>query len=66
MTKIEDGGPGDIPEVVEIVPADAFENVIRRYGVVNACEWFGHAPDSEFTAQAILWLKERAPTEEQA
>lgn len=60
MSRIPHGGPGDIPPVDERVPADAFENVIRAFGVVAACEWFGHAPDSEFTASTIRELRIRS------
>ena len=54
------GKPGAIPEVVEKTSGDVFENIIRVYGVVNACEWFGHEPDSEFTAETIRKLVERS------
>lgn len=60
MSEIKDGGPGAIPSVREEVPIDAFENAIRAIGVVSACEWFGHAPDSEFTAETIRTLRERS------
>jgi hypothetical protein len=46
--------------VPELCGADVFENAIRRAGVVYACEWFGHAPDSEFTAETIRVLRERS------
>lgn len=42
------------------VPADEFENAIRRFGVVAACEWFDHGPDSEFTKETIHVLEQRA------
>lgn len=58
--QIKDGGPGAISPVPVQVPADAWENTIRAYGVVNACEWFGHAFDSEFTAETIRILRERS------
>lgn len=60
MHRIPHGGPGEIPPVEERVPADAFDNVIRAFGVVAACEWFGHAADSEFTADTIRELRERS------
>lgn len=41
------------------VPMDKFEQAIREVGVVSACEWFGHAPDSEFTLDTIKVLAER-------
>lgn len=45
--------------VPERTTGDAFENAIRRYGVVAACEWFGHAPHSEFTQETQRVLDER-------
>lgn len=46
--------------VNERTPSDRFENAIRVFGVVAACEWFGHAPDSEFTQETDRILAERA------
>ncbi|MNK69793.1 hypothetical protein D3C87_891900 [compost metagenome] len=60
MHRIPHGGPGEIPPVAEMVPADRFENAIRAVGAVTACEWFGHAPDSEFTADTIRELRLRS------
>jgi hypothetical protein len=60
MSKIKDGGPGEIPVVPVRVPADEWDNTIRKFGVVSACEWFGHAPDSEFTAETIKELRARS------
>lgn len=45
--------------VPESTTGDAFENAIRRYGVVAACEWFGYAHDSEFTKETQRVLNER-------
>jgi len=45
--------------VPENVPADRFENAIREFGVSSACEWFGHAADSEFTLETIKVMNER-------
>ncbi len=45
--------------VEEKVPNDVFENAIRRYGVVAACEWFGHSSDSRFTSESINHLSMR-------
>ena len=43
MTKIPYGSPGEIPPVEGVISsqckADEFENYIREFGVVNACEW---------------------------
>ncbi|MFP3652261.1 MULTISPECIES: hypothetical protein [Burkholderia] len=60
MDEIKDGGPREIPAVPERTPMDAFENAIRAVGVVAACEWFGYAPDSEFTRITIATLIERS------
>lgn len=60
MSKIPFGGPGEIPLVEVRVPNDEFENMIRRIGVVAACEWFDHAPDSEFTVETIRVLRDRS------
>lgn len=60
MHRIPHGGPGEIPPVDERVLADRFENSIRAFGVVAACEWFGHAADSEFTADTIRELRLRS------
>jgi hypothetical protein len=58
---IPDGGrPEEIPPVVELVPADVFENAVRKIGVANACEWFGHDIDSQFTLDTIAVLRERS------
>lgn len=54
------GKAGAIQPTSVHCPADWFENVIREYGVTAACEWFGHDPDSEFTAKTIQILAERS------
>ena len=53
-----------IPKTKENVPMDVFENAIRDVGVVAACEWFGHAPDSEFTKETQKLLMERSMGED--
>ncbi|CAJ3096980.1 Uncharacterised protein [Burkholderia pseudomallei] len=60
MSKIKNGGPGEIPLVPENTTGDTFENAIRTIGVVAACEWFGYAPDSQFTRITIATLIERS------
>lgn len=45
--------------VEELTPNDVFENSIRKYGIVAACEWFGYSKDSEFTKETIKVLNER-------
>jgi len=40
-------------------PHEEFMNAIIKYGVVNACEWFGHEADSDFTWSTVEVLKER-------
>lgn len=59
MSEIKNGGTGEITPVDVQTPCDEFENAIRKFGVVAACEWFGHAPDSEFTKGSICWLLAR-------
>ena len=49
-----------LPLVDERTPGDRFENAIREYGVVAACEWFGHRADSEFTKETAQILAERS------
>ena len=46
--------------VVENCPNDEFENAIRKYGIVAACEWFGYMKDDEFTKSTIEILAERS------
>lgn len=59
--KINDfGDPGKIPPVEIKCKMDVFENAIREIGVINACEWFGHSSDSEFTKETIEILMERS------
>jgi hypothetical protein len=62
MNSIKNGGPREIQRVPEHTTADVFENAIRTFGVVAACEWFGHAPESEFTRDTVAALMERAAT----
>lgn len=59
---IEFGNAGDIPYADEKCGMDVFENHIREIGVVTVCEWFGYAPDSDFTKETIRVLKERSNT----
>lgn len=48
------------PQLVpERTSGDRFENAIRQFGIVNACEWFGHSSDSDFTKETIRILSER-------
>ena len=49
----------DMAKAVEHAPIDRFENAIREIGISTACEWFGHAPDSEFTRETIKVLNDR-------
>ncbi|MDN7729205.1 hypothetical protein QZM48_04185 [Burkholderia orbicola] len=60
MSSIKNGGPGEIPLVPANTTGEAFENAIRTFGVVNACEWFGYVSDSEFTRDTVATLMERA------
>jgi hypothetical protein len=54
------GAAWAIPLVDEATTGDVVENAIRRIGAAAACEWFGHAHDSEFTRETIRVLQERA------
>jgi len=56
------GAPGAIPPVPANCPNDVFENAVREIGVVNACVWFGYAPDDKFTTETIRILRERSAT----
>ena len=62
MSMIKNGAPGDLPPVPVNCPADEFDNAIRKFGVVDACEWFGYPADSEFTAETIKVLQQRSLT----
>lgn len=64
MSAIKNGSPNDLPFVPVACGSDEFDNAIRKFGVVSACEWFGHAPDSEFTADTIKLLEERSRSAE--
>ncbi|MBR8343045.1 hypothetical protein KDX40_04745 [Burkholderia ambifaria] len=66
MSEIKHGGPGEIPPVRQTCPMDVFENAIRAVGVVNACEWFGHTTDSEFTRETITVLISRSMASKEA
>ena len=59
MSKVLDGNPGDLPPVDAMTPAERFDNAIREFGVVNACEWFGHHSTSEFTKETVDILRSR-------
>ena len=54
---------GAIRPVVERTQSDAFDNAIRAFGVLNACEWFGHSPHDDegrkFMAETAKVLAER-------
>ena len=49
-----------LPLVEEHCANDVFENAIRTYGVVTACEWFGHSSDSEFTMDTVEHLRKQS------
>ena len=57
---MEFGNPGEIADVVAKNTGDEFENAIRKYGAVAACEWFGFVSDSDFTKDTILVLIARS------
>ena len=60
LSRIPFGSPNEIPLVEVKCKNDEWENMIRTYGVVNSAEWFGYAPDSEFTKETIRVLMERS------
>lgn len=53
------GNPKEIENVEVRCGMDAFDNAIREFGVINACEWFGHRIDSDFTKETIKVLCDR-------
>lgn len=53
----EGGRPGDLDPVEVVCPCDEFENAIRKFDIVNSCEWFG--TNEEFIVETIRILKER-------
>lgn len=57
---MKNGGPCEIPNVPAINPSNVFENAIRVFGVVAACEWFGYSAEDEFTKETIQILIERS------
>jgi hypothetical protein len=54
------GAANEIPPVEVFCPDDEFNNAIRKFGVVAACEWFGHEHDSKFTQETIDLLCKRS------
>lgn len=52
--------PGAMQPVPVIVPADEWDNLVRKWGVGYCCEWFGHPYDGEFAAETVRILQERA------
>lgn len=60
MSRIPNGGSNEISPVNELTQGDVWENQIRMYGVINACEWFGYDADSDFTKETIRVLMTRS------
>lgn len=58
----EEYKPGYLKLVHVTCDNDKFENAIRMIGVGNACEYFGHSIDSEFTRETFDWLKDKGET----
>jgi hypothetical protein len=56
---IDSLAPGAIAPVPVLVPADAFDNLVREWGVGFCCEWFGWQYDSEFSRETARVLQER-------
>jgi hypothetical protein len=63
---VDFGKPGKITPVEPKCGMDIFENAIREYGVIAACEWFGYHSDSEFTRETIDVLIERSNANQQS
>lgn len=51
--------PGALPPVEVKVPADEWDNLVRKWGIGYCCEWFGHHYDSEETALTLRTLQAR-------
>ena len=61
MVHHADGGPNEIPPVPEDgTEAAVFENAIRRFGVENACEWFGPSARDSYPMITIVELVRRS------
>ena len=54
------GKPSAIRPVEVECRMDDFDNAVREFGVTNACEWFGHEHNSDFTRETIEVLCERS------
>jgi hypothetical protein len=39
--------PGALPPVPVNVPADEWDNIVRKWGIGFCCEWFGHHYDGD-------------------
>lgn len=59
MDYLEKGKPNCFKAVEVKVPNDEFENMIRKFGITNSCEYFGHSYDSEFTKETIAHFAEK-------
>lgn len=73
MTTKDTGGsardlllPNALEPVPVVVPADDFDNTIRKWGVGFCCEWFGQGYDSEFSHWTVRILQERAARKEES
>lgn len=52
--------PNALPQVPEDgTEGTRFENAIRRIGISNACEWFGHPARGEFARDTLIALQSR-------
>lgn len=52
------GNQNQIPQVEVKCPMDEFENMVRKIGVKNACEWFG--TNEYFLVNTIATLCDRS------
>lgn len=55
----EDLRSGALPQVSAKTGSEDFENAIRRFGIGNACEYFGYEFDGQFSQDTLAWLKHR-------
>lgn len=47
-----------MPSPLYGTPEWAWRNAIQEYGIEAACEWFGYAPDSDFTKDTVRLFKD--------
>jgi len=55
--------PGGFSPVEVKCLNDAWENAIRSYGIINACEWFGWSRDSDIVGETLIHFIKIADTD---